>query len=89
MGAQEALAGTIMADLEEPASAGSPSAAAVLGSFQPGILDTAMCDLIKCGALKAGLSVARAVYGVFSVGKAIAVLVREAWARSGNRKLNQ
>ena len=48
-----------------------------------------MSATIKCGALHVSLSAVEAVYGVFPVGRALAVLVREAWASSSNRKLNR
>ena len=67
-----------MADLEELAGRGSPSTATAFGSFQPGVLDRTMSAAIKCGALKVGLSTAEAVYGVFPVGQALAVLARGA-----------
>ena len=44
-----------------------------------------MCTAIKGGALKVGLSAVGAVYGVFPVGQAVALLSRGAWAPSGNR----
>ena len=78
-----------MAGLGELARNGSPSAATALGSFQPGVLNSAMSAAIKCGALKVGLSTFGAVNGVFPVGQALAVLARGAWALSGNRELNR
>ena len=69
-----------MTDIEELASKGFPSAAAVLDSFQPDVRDKTVFDAIKSGALKAGLSVVGAVYGKFSVSQAIGVLARGAWA---------
>ena len=78
-----------MADLGELAVKGSPSATTVLGSFQHEVLDRAMSAAIKCGTLRVGLGVVEAVYGVFPIGQALAVLVRGAWASSGNRRLNR
>ena len=87
--AQEALVEATMANFEELASKGFPSAAAVLGSFHHVVWERAMCNEIKSGALKVGLGVAKAVCGVFPVGQAIAALARGAGAPSGNRKLNR
>ena len=56
-----------MADLEELASRGSPSAATALGSSQSDVRDMAMCTAIKCGTLKVGLSTAAVVYGMFQL----------------------
>ena len=78
-----------MADLRELASTGFPSARTVLGSFQPHVRETAMCNVIKCGALQVGPSPIDAVYEVSLVGQAIAVLTRGAWAPSGNRRPNR
>ena len=88
-GRQEAFVEAAMADLEELASKGSPSAGAVLSSFQPDILGRTMCTTIKCGTLKVGPSIAKVVCGLFPVDQAPAVLARGAWAPSGNRKLNR
>ena len=84
LNAQGVLVEAIMGDLEKLASKGSPSAAAVLGSFQPDARERTMCNSIKSGALKVGPSAFEAVCGVFSVGQAIAVLARRALAPSGN-----
>ena len=62
--AQEALVEATMANFEELASKGFPSAAAVLGSFHHVVWERAMCNEIKSGALKVGLGVAEAVCGV-------------------------
>ena len=78
-----------MADLGELAKKGSPSATAFLDGFQPGVLDRTMSAAIKCGTPYVSLSAVEAVYGVFPVGQALAVLARGAWAPSGNRKLNR
>ena len=48
-----------------------------------------MFNAIKNKALKAGLRAIGAVYGVFPVGQAMAVLARGAWAPSGNRRPNR
>ena len=85
MDPQGALVEAAMAGLQELASEGFPSAFAVLDSFQPDVRDRAMCNAIKFGGLKVGLSTVEAVYGVYTVGQAIAVLARGAWVPSGNR----
>ena len=59
--AQEDLVETTMADPGELASKGSPSAAAILGSSQPDVLDRTISNAIKCRTLKMGLSTVEAV----------------------------
>ena len=58
---QLALAEAIMADLGDLARQGSPSATAILDSFQPGVFDRTMSTAIKCGALQASHSAVEAV----------------------------
>ena len=89
LNAQGALVEVAMADLRELASPGSSSAATVLGSPEPDARDMAICNAIKNETPKEGLSVIEAVYGVFPVGQAIAVLGCEAWAPSGNHRPNR
>ena len=78
-----------MADLGELAEKGPPSATIDLGSFQPDVSDRTLSATTKCGTLPVSLRIAEALYGVFSVGQALAVLARGAWAPSGNRKPNK
>ena len=63
LGAQEALVESVIADLEELASKGSPNAAIVFDSSQPDVQDRAMYTAIKNGAPKVGLGVIEAMYG--------------------------
>ena len=49
-----------------------------LDSFQPDVRDKTICDAIKNGDPKVGLSITEAAYGAFPVGQAIAVLARGA-----------
>ena len=78
-----------MADLEELAGKGPPSAESVLDSPQPDVRDRAMCTAFKSGTLQVGLSIVEAVCGVFPVSHAPGVLARGARAPSGNRKPNR
>lgn len=79
----------ITPDFQGLADSGSPSAMAVIGSFQLDVLDRALCERLRTGIWLCASAQSGRSTEYCPVSQAIAVLANGAWAPPKSQKLNQ